>query len=293
MKTALAGSIVSFTVASAVVACAPDVPQPEPRATKTTTVAPPPASSAETSLGALPPPVVAVPDAGAPKADAAAPPKPNLPPANFACQDLTRCCAQVRNPIEKAGCLAIVSQGAGVCANALIAFQVAGGCGRKGSSLLDIFNSDGSLNASKDCTYLERACLQDPTQCDAAYRCNGVTAGGRSTNPGDACSTAVDPYCCRYPSDIACMQPTDPCASAVDPYCCRYPNDFDCGGSPDPCATAADRYCCEWPSAVGCSGSTSSDPCDYDPDPACCRDPNACAPPVDPCQIDPEGCYGY
>jgi hypothetical protein len=218
------------------------------------------------------------PDAGRPDAGASRP-KPTVPPINAACIDLSRCCGQVRDTIEKASCVAIASQQqASLCANAMIAYQVFGGCGHSGSVIPDIFNPDRSLNSAKDCTYLKRACMQDPTACDAAYRCNGASPGG--TNPGgssDPCASAADQECCRYPNTFDCgggmgsTPPVDPCDSQPDPWCCKYPNTFECGGF-DPCASAADPNCCRNPNSFDCGGF---DPCASAPDPECCRNPNS------------------
>ncbi|MBK6698073.1 MAG: hypothetical protein IPG50_38695 [Myxococcales bacterium] len=143
--------------------------------------------------------------------------------------------------------------------------------------LPDIFGPDKTPRADKSCEYLERACIQNPASCDAAYVCNGATVGTAST-PRDPCASASDPYCCRYPNGFDCggsppPAATDVCASASDPYCCRYPNGFDCGGSPDPCASAPDPECCRYPNSFDCGGTP--DPCASAPDPYCCRYPNS------------------
>jgi len=317
MKTAT-WMVTGVGLATVLIACAPDVSQPTPRASKNggqasaaqTAAAPLPATTGDLmrSLGYSQSEIDG-------RSDAAAPPKPKLPPADRACQDLARCCSQVKNPIEKAACLGVVTAtGSGVCANALIAYQVVGGCGHKGLSLPDIFNSNGSRNTSKDCTYLEHACLDDPSQCDAAYQCNGVSPGGTdTTTTDDQCANAADQYCCLYPNEFDCLESSDPCANAPDPYCCKNPNSFDCSGSPDPCASAPDPYCCQYPNSFDCAGSPSdpgggsggggsSDPCDFDPDPTCCRNPSdpSCfggggggGGGSDPCDIDPESCFGF
>ena len=209
---------------------------------------------------------------------AAAPHKPTVPPPNVACQDLTRCCAKVADTVERAACVGIaVSQSASTCANAIIAYQVFGGCSHAGSVLPDIFGPDKTPRADKSCEYLERACIQNPASCDAAYVCNGATIGTASS-PRDPCASASDPYCCRYPNGFDCggsppPAAADVCASAPDPYCCRYPNGFDCGGSPDPCASAPDPECCRYPNSFDCGGTP--DPCASAPDPYCCRYPNS------------------
>ena len=151
----------------------------------------------------------------------------NVPPANTACLDLVRCCSRVQDTIERAACLAVgYNAGPSTCANAIIAYQVFGGCGHDPVSMPDIFNSDGSQNTTKDCSYLEQACIDDPTQCDAAYQCNGASLGS-DTSTTDECSNAPDPYCCRYPNDFDCSGSSgvDACDNSSDPYCCRHPED--------------------------------------------------------------------
>ena len=98
---------------------------------------------------------------------AAAPHKPTVPPPNVACQDLTRCCAKVADTVERAACVGIaVSQSASTCANAIIAYQVFGGCGHASFEMPDIFNSDGTENQSKSCEYLLN-------QCNSGGDCSG------------------------------------------------------------------------------------------------------------------------
>lgn len=267
--------VASLSVMGVLAACSEHVEAKDPCASnpnakgcKKTSDAP--ASAASTYVQPTPntptPPTPPTADAGRDgAADAAAPTKPNVPPVSTACRDLARCCGQVKDTLERAACVALtVNQDSGKCANAMIAYQVFGGCGHSPLSLPDIFNSDKTPNQSKDCSYLERACADDPSQCDAAYQCDGVDVPGTETTPTDYCDTQPDPYCCRYPNDFDCggsppPSSSDPCDSAPDPYCCKYPNNFDCGGS-DGCDSAPDPYCCRNPSDIDCNNPGYFDP---------------------------------
>jgi hypothetical protein len=227
-----------FGLTTALVACSsvdkpadPCADNPKAKGCKKTTTADPAtsASTYQTPPATSPPTPPAAPQDAGPDAR---PHKPdggsaNVPPANTACLDLVRCCARVQDTIERAACLAIgYNASASTCANSIIAYQVFGGCGHDPFSMPDIFNSDGSQNTSKDCTYLEQACVNDPTQCDAAYQCNGATLGS-DTSTSDECTYASDPYCCRYPDDYYCngSSGVDACDNSNDPYCCRHPDD--------------------------------------------------------------------
>lgn len=279
------GVVATAGLTTALVACADTVEaidscakRPSAKGCKSDKASSPETTYASTTpIANTPPPPPAVPDAGAPKPPDAAVvgPKPKVPPMSSACRDLSACCAKVKDTLEKAACTAIaVQQQGSLCANAVIAYQVFGGCGHSGFSLPDIFNADKSRNTSKDCTYLNNACIADASQCDAAYTCNGVSSGGTDTTPTDPCETAADPYCCYYPNDEYCfVGPPDPCSNASDPWCCRNPNDSSCFmGPPDPCANAFDPFCCRNPNDSSCFVGPPPPP-PYDP---CIDDPCSC-----------------
>lgn len=246
-------AVISFFLATtaALVACSSEAIDPctvNPKAKACQPSSTTPATTASTyTTASVPTPTVY--DAGVIHKPDAGDAGPTVPEANVACQDLLRCCSYVRDTVERGACLAVgYKASANSCANAIIAYQAFGGCSHDSLSIPDIFNSDGSYNSSKDCTYLERACVNDPSQCDAAYQCDGVSVGTKSDNStsSDPCATATDPYCCRYPNDYECSDnplgtdnsgssssssstdTSDPCAGASDHYCCMYPNQPDC-----------------------------------------------------------------
>jgi hypothetical protein len=179
-----------------------------------------------------------------------------VPPPNLACQDLMRCCGRVRNTVERAACVAMSSQGEpGTCANAVIAYQMVGGCSHSEFERPDIFDGSYNPNPAMNCAYLMDACTYDPSQCAAAYDCQGADVPG-SSGYDDPCDYAGDPYCCRYPDSLECMPSSDPCATADDAYCCRNPTSRDCTDTPstDPCEYDPNPYCCRTPWASGCWG---------------------------------------
>lgn len=179
---------------------------------------------------------------GGKKADGGGSKTPSVPPASTACLELTKCCAKVKDTVERAACAGIaINQDSGVCANAIVAYQVFGGCGHSPLSLPDIYNSDKTPSSSKNCDYLKRACANDPSRCDAALTCGGADVPGTATPTStstDPCAGNADEWCCRYPDDEGCSGSPgaiDACANVTqDRYCCEFPNDFDCGGSPPP-----------------------------------------------------------
>jgi hypothetical protein len=223
-RTSAAVITVFLGLATALVACAGD-PTPvdpcdrNPKAKGCGGGSAAPATTASTYVSPVipntPPPSAfdAGPDARPHKPDAGS----VVPPAAVACTDLLRCCANVKDTIERAACLGIgYNASPDTCANAIIAYQVFGGCGHDPVSLPDIFNSDGTENTSNDCTYLEQACQRDPSQCDAAYACDGTTysdPSGYEPPAEDPCgywssetkANGQNDYdCCVFNDVIAC-----------------------------------------------------------------------------------------
>src|SRR5678810_781370 len=100
-----------------------------------------PAASTGASLlpavdAAVPVPPVLRPDAG-PDGSVVGP-KPPIPQPNVACRDLLACCNKVRDTIERAACVAVGYKAeSSTCANAIIAYQVFGGCGHTSLGLPD------------------------------------------------------------------------------------------------------------------------------------------------------------
>lgn len=138
---------------------------------------------------------------------------PGVPTADVACRDLLNCCGRVQDTIERAACFGIgYAASSGSCANAIIAYQVAGGCGHNPFDLPDIFNPDGTVNGEKDCYYLEQSCW-NYGDC-YGYENSGCNIQSTGTTPpaGGYCSgldTTQDscgrsPYmCCEY-GDFYC-----------------------------------------------------------------------------------------
>ncbi|MBK6697377.1 MAG: hypothetical protein IPG50_35080 [Myxococcales bacterium] len=220
----------ALTLAGAFIACS-DVPNPttcrdDPnmaRCKKATPSMAEPSSGASTMAAQPPPQLPAVPDAGPrPRKPDAGPPA--LPPSTMACSDLLRCCMRVSDIIERAACLAIgYAKSVDQCANAVIAYQVFGGCNHDPFSLPDIFNSDGSRNEARDCAYLQDMCDRYG-QCDAYNQCIGIQSpsggfggwgsesGGDPYGPPSPCDGyprgSQDRECCVDPYSYACMGPT-------------------------------------------------------------------------------------
>jgi hypothetical protein len=172
----------------------------------------------------VPPPAVVPPDAGV---DAARPRKPDggtpqIPQPDFACRDLLNCCGHVRDTIERAACYGVgYNASSSTCANAIIAYQVFGGCSHPEFELPDIFNSDGTTNDSKSCTYLEQVCYETG-DCAGYDQCNGValpSSGGGPTG-GSQCASSSDVpdscgrsdyLCCLYNEAFYCEPYGSPC----------------------------------------------------------------------------------
>lgn len=218
-SAAVMTAFLGLATAATLSACAADVPTPSDPCVKNPKGkgCAAPATSASTyqtaPVTSVPPPAAidAGTDARPHKPDAGG---PLVPPANAACTDLLRCCGKVKDSLERAACMGIGYKASpDTCANAVIAYQVFGGCGHDPFSLPDIFNSDGTTNESKDCTYLEEACIRDATQCDAAYACDGTTYSGDSPTPTDPCgdwSATTKPNgqndydCCVFNDTLSC-----------------------------------------------------------------------------------------
>lgn len=177
--------------------------EPLATAAPTTTVAPPltaPPRDAGTDAPKLKP------DGGAPA----------IPRPDVACTDLLRCCARVQDTIERAACYGIgYNSSSGSCANAIIAYQVFGGCSHDPFELPDIFNPDGTVNEEKDCSYLTTTC--DEFGCSQSYQCDGTYVGGGGSGTTDYCEglSNVDDSCGRN-----------------EYYCCQYGGDYYCGSDP-------------------------------------------------------------
>lgn len=142
-----------------------------------------------------------------------------------------RCCQQVYDAIERAACTAIgATAGASTCANAMIAYQVFGGCAHQSSFLPDIFNSDGSYNDSRDCYYLEQACRQtgncngyydqcsngSPISTDDGWGFGGSGSGSGSGSggwgSGNTCDGFADTTRSDGRNDYVCCMVQDPIA---------------------------------------------------------------------------------
>ena len=226
--------VAAVGLVSALVACSstdgkgPTDCSETPKAKGCTKVAPP-ASTQETQASPVaqtpPPAIVPQSDAGS---DAARPHKPDggatvLPEANVACTDLLRCCSRVRDTIERAACYGIgYKSSASSCANAIIAYQVFGGCSHSPFEMPDIFNSDGTENQSKSCEYLLN-------QCNSGGDCSGYDnqcgTWGTGGGGGGGYEPPVDP--CEGKSPY-------PNAQGGNEYDCCIFNDYEtCAGVSD------------------------------------------------------------
>lgn len=245
--TAIIGSFV-FAVA-----CSPSVEMPETtcktaKCKAAAAAAAAPASAAPQTLPAVAPPIPAVFDAGVDAAPLVTPAgaKPRVPPPNFACRDLTRCCSRIRSGIEKAACMAVaIAAKPSVCATAVIGYQILG-CGHApfqfgqndddGDGTPDFVDTEGDTDYSLDdyCAYYpgDEVC----------------TSGGSSGYDSDPCMTNPNGYECTQ-DPWGASDPNFGYDPSYDPYGTGDP--YNPGPSYDP----YDPY-----------GSGSGDP--YNPDPS-------------------------
>ncbi|MBK6696770.1 MAG: hypothetical protein IPG50_31940 [Myxococcales bacterium] len=164
--------------------------------------------------------------------------RPSLPPPNFACRDLSRCCRAIRSSIERAACIAVVYKAKpSVCSTALIGYQLFG-CGHQpfdiGGILPGGFGSgydndgDGTPDFVDDNTpppyTLDDYCAEYPEECPAA---GAATYDTGWTDPG-----APPPI--DDPSYLDFGPPVDPNANP-DPS--SFPDLGSGGGSYDPFGT--------------------------------------------------------
>lgn len=183
-----------------------------------------PATSAstyeQTPVTAQPPPVTAAkPDAGAPhKPDGGSIRPPEKP--NTACLELSRCCSKVQDTIERALCVGIAYKASpSTCADAIIGYQIAGGCGHDPFSMPDFLQDDG--NTSNDCDRLWSYCENEPGGADSPM-CLEYTQNGCGTVEVDNCYSYDDSTDSNGMNMYACCTSNQPGNSFDQTSCCGY-----------------------------------------------------------------------
>lgn len=167
------------------------------------------------------PPVqpAAKPDAGPPhKPDGGSIKPPEKP--NTACLELSRCCSKVQDTIERALCVGIAYKASpSTCADAIIGYQIAGGCGHDPFSMPDFLTDDG--NSANDCDRLWSYCENEPGGADSPM-CLEYTKNGCGTVEVDNCYSWDDSTDSNGMNMYQCCTSNQPGNTFDSTACCGY-----------------------------------------------------------------------